>query len=163
MVFMHLNSLQILANPMLGYRFSESANLINVCWLDIRGKIHSKMLSQSSAYAAYMVYRLADDSYGLDSPVQEAWISVEGTNLLTRKVCLHVDHASGQQGPAEEDVALPRRRADGWMELKLGEFTCEEDEDGDVSFGLKETECLNWKRGLIVQGIEIRCIRNRAD
>lgn len=51
---------------------------------------------------------------------------------------------------------LLTERADGWMELELGGDFCEGDEDRDVTFGLAETRQLNWKSGLIVQGIEIR-------
>ncbi|KAM3389020.1 hypothetical protein ACQJBY_011265 [Aegilops geniculata] len=137
--------------PLDDSRFSESAELIWVCWLEIRGKIHSKMLSQGSTYTVYIVYKLADDSDGLNFPVN-ASLSVRGS-VLACKVCLqgnpHMIHP--------EDVVLPHERVDGWMELELGEFVCEAGEDGDVSFGLSETEYLNCKSGLILQGIEIRC------
>uniref|UniRef100_A0A453QI39 Uncharacterized protein n=1 Tax=Aegilops tauschii subsp. strangulata TaxID=200361 RepID=A0A453QI39_AEGTS len=137
--------------PLDDSRFSESAELIWVCWLEIRGKIHSKMLSQGSTYTVYIVYKLADDSDGLNFPVN-ASLSVRGS-VMACQVCLqrnpHMIHP--------EDVVLPHERVDGWMELELGEFVCEAGEDGDVSFGLSETECLNCKSGLILQGIEIRC------
>ncbi|KAM3196079.1 hypothetical protein ACQJBY_071977 [Aegilops geniculata] len=136
--------------PLDDSRFSESAELIWVCWLEIRGKIHSKMLSQGSTYTVSIVYKLADDSDGLNFPVN-ASLSVRGS-VMACKVCLqrnpHMIHT--------EDVVLPRERVDGWMELELGEFVCEAGEDGDVSFGLSETECFNCKSGLILQGIEIR-------
>nr|BAJ87187.1 predicted protein [Hordeum vulgare subsp. vulgare] len=143
--------------PLADSRFPESAVLRLVCWLDIPGKIDSKMLSKGSAYAAHIVYKLTDSSYGLDSPVQEASISVGGTNL-TRNVCLQPNQqrSTSQNRRGGEHVVLPRQRADGWMELELGEFTCDGDEDGDVSFGLSETKALNGKSGLVVQGIEIR-------
>ncbi|KAF7041420.1 hypothetical protein CFC21_051217 [Triticum aestivum] len=131
-------------------RFPESAQLRFVCWLEIRGRIHSKMLSRGSAYANYMVYKLDDESYGLDWPA-DASVSIGGTDLA-RKVCLQPN----PQRSHAEDVVLPRERGDGWMELELGEFVCEGDEDGDVSFGLAETKRLNGKGGLIMQGIEIR-------
>uniref|UniRef100_A0A453JK41 F-box domain-containing protein n=1 Tax=Aegilops tauschii subsp. strangulata TaxID=200361 RepID=A0A453JK41_AEGTS len=148
--------------PLADARFSESAQLRQVCWLDICGNIHSNMLTPGSAYAAYMVYKLADDSYGLDSPAQ-ASVSIGGINRSTRKVSLQLHAGSGQQRStrrnrrrAVEDAVLPCKRADGWVELELGEFFCEGGEDGDVSFGLAETQELGWKSGLIVQGIEIR-------
>ncbi|XP_037456879.1 F-box protein At2g02240-like [Triticum dicoccoides] len=137
--------------PLEDSRFSDSAELIWVCWLEIRGKIHSKMLSQGSTYAVYTVYKLAEEPDGLNFPVN-ASVSVGGS-ILASKVCLqrdpHMIHP--------EDVALPHQRVDGWMELELGEFICEAGEDGDVSFGLSETESLYCKSGLILQGIEIRC------
>ena len=142
--------------PLADSRFSETAVLRLVCWLDIPGKIDSKILSKGSVYAAHIVYKLADSSYGLDSPIQEASIRVGGTNL-TRKVCLQPNpQRSMSQNRRAEDVVLPRQRGDGWMELELGDFTCDGDEDGDVSFGVSETKALNGKSGLVVQGIEIR-------
>uniref|UniRef100_A0A453IR48 F-box domain-containing protein n=1 Tax=Aegilops tauschii subsp. strangulata TaxID=200361 RepID=A0A453IR48_AEGTS len=137
-------------NPAFDSRFPESAQLRFVCWLEIHGKIHSKLLSRGSAYATYMVYKLDDESYGLDWPA-DASVSIGGTDLA-RKVCLQPN----PQRSHAEDVVLPRERGDGWMELELGEFVCEGDEDGDVSFGLAETKRLNGKGGLIMQGIEIR-------
>uniref|UniRef100_A0A453Q195 Uncharacterized protein n=2 Tax=Aegilops tauschii subsp. strangulata TaxID=200361 RepID=A0A453Q195_AEGTS len=56
----------------------------------------------------------------------------------------------------EENVTLPQRRADGWMELDLGEFLNEGGDDGEVSISLTETKSGKWKSGLIMQGIEIR-------
>ena len=46
-------------------------------------------------------------------------------------------------------------RADGWMELEMGEFQNYEGEDGEVSISLMETSA-TIKIGLVVQGIEIR-------
>ena len=51
---------------------------------------------------------------------------------------------------------MPKKRADGWMEIEMGEFKNEEGEDGEVSISLMETRGGNWKKGLILQGIEIR-------
>ncbi|KAF7081298.1 hypothetical protein CFC21_085254 [Triticum aestivum] len=166
--------------PLDDSRFSEGAQLMHVCWFEIRGKIHSKMLSQDTTYAAYMVFKTTDNFYGLDFPVQEASISAGATNT-TRKVCLQGnDDDDGEGGVPEnyrpmvpfprlrlrrrnrrvvsheENVALPQQRADGWMELELGEFLNEGGDDGEVSISLVETKGGNWKSGLIVQGIEIR-------
>ncbi|KAM0871904.1 hypothetical protein ACQ4PT_039076 [Festuca glaucescens] len=41
-----------------GKRFSEAAQFLGVERLDISGKIQSKMLSNNTAYAAYMVFKL---------------------------------------------------------------------------------------------------------
>lgn len=45
------------------------------------------MLSQDTTYAAYIVFRLGDKTYGLDYPAQEASITV-AESTSTRKVCL---------------------------------------------------------------------------
>ncbi|XP_047078376.1 putative F-box protein PP2-B12 [Lolium rigidum] len=139
--------------PLPDSRFSECAQLLHVCWFDISGKIPCKMLTRDTVYAAYIVFKVNENSLGLDYPVQEASVSVGATNL-TRKVCLeHNDEAEVRHG---ENVGRPQKRADGWMELELGEFFNEGGEDGEVSFSLMETKGGNWKSGLIVQGIEIR-------
>ncbi|KAK4725944.1 hypothetical protein R3W88_030861 [Solanum pinnatisectum] len=57
------------------------------------------------------------------------------------------------RGPRE---TLPFKRADGWMELKMGDFFNDAGEDGYVDARLMETKKLNEKGGLIVQGVEFR-------
>ncbi|KAJ1281574.1 hypothetical protein BS78_04G316000 [Paspalum vaginatum] len=167
--------------PIANSRFSEGAELRAVCWLEIRGKIHCKMLSPNSTYAAYMVFNMAERSYGLDYPLQDAEVSI-GASKSTRQVCLHDYDEEGEEEeevpqnyrpirvpvirrrlrgrnrrvPPGVHVHVPKRRADGWMELEMGEFKNEEGEDGEVSISLMETRGGQWKRGLIVQGIEIR-------
>ncbi|XP_062220688.1 F-box protein PP2-B11-like [Phragmites australis] len=166
--------------PLTDSRFSEAAKLRAVCWLEIRGKIDSKMLSQNSTYAAYIVFKIDDKHYGLDSPVQEATVSI-GENKSNRQVCLegydnkdddedevpqnHRPMMSGMRRllrrnrrvrPPAACVQLPQERSDGWMELEMGEFYNEEGDDGEVSVSLMETRGGNWKKGLIVYGIEIR-------
>lgn len=163
-------------------RFSECAELQHVCWLEIRGKIPCDMLSRNTTYAAYMVFKMSDESYGLDYPLQEAEVSI-GATRSTRQVCLGYvdDDEDGEEVPQNYrsfgavgnvfrprigrrnrrqppgvHVLHPQTRAGGWMEMEMGEFRNEEAEDGEVSVSLMETRGGNWKRGLTVQGIEIR-------
>lgn len=57
----------------------------------------------------------------------------------------------------ERDITkLPCLRDDGWMEVELGEFYNNEGEDGEVEMNFMETKGRHYKRGLFVQGIEIR-------
>ncbi|XBI50005.1 hypothetical protein VPH35_113481 [Triticum aestivum] len=159
--------------------FFEAAQLWGVWWLLIRGKIHSTMLCRNSKYAAYMVFKLADEFSKLDFPFQVASISVGGNDSSTRQVCLQAYMEDGDDGvsrkhilrsswesylphtkrraiPLTDAVMLPRKRADGWMEVELGEFYNGEGCDGDVFVTLMETEAGNFKSGLIVWGMEIR-------
>jgi hypothetical protein len=53
-------------------------------------------------------------------------------------------------------VTVPKKRGDGWMEIEMGEFNNEEGDDGEVSISLTEIKGGRWKKGLIVQGIEVR-------
>ncbi|KAL6911225.1 hypothetical protein ACP4OV_000030 [Aristida adscensionis] len=165
--------------PLTNSRFSEGAELLDVCWLEIRGKIHSKMLSQNSTYAAYMVFKIDDETYGLDSPDQEASVSI-GERRTTLQVCLHGFEHVEEEVPQNyrslrmpvmrgrfrrrnrrvptpgSNVRIPRKRTDNWMEVELGELYNEEGDDGEISISLMETKGGHWKKGLIVQGIEIR-------
>ncbi|TVU27761.1 hypothetical protein EJB05_19261, partial [Eragrostis curvula] len=122
-------------------------------------RIQSKMLSQNSTYAAYMVFAIADDeSYGLNFPAQEASVSI-GETKSTRQVCIGGRvTGSDPQGPQPlaAHVQLPKKRADGWMELEIGKFCTEGEDDGEVSISLMEIRGGKLKKGLIVQGIEIR-------
>ncbi|PNT76451.1 hypothetical protein BRADI_1g48286v3 [Brachypodium distachyon] len=161
-------------------RFSEAAELLCVCWLEIRGTIQSKMLSENAAYTARMVFKLTDTPHGLDLPFQEASVGVGGSES-TRRVCLqacvnedadavaagaprcHILPPARRRTPStvtpgseEEDVLIPRRRADGWMEVELGSFYNENGDDGEVIISLKEIKGGHWKSGLVVRAIEIR-------
>ncbi|XP_051191780.1 F-box protein PP2-B10-like [Lolium perenne] len=167
-------------------RFSEGAQLLRVCWLDISGRIPCKMLSLDTVYAAYLVFKANENSFGLDYPVQDASVSV-GATSSTRMVCLQSNDEEDEDGdedgavpghywpvrphpplrtgrrtrrsvPHADNVGRPQERADGWMELELGEFFNDGggDDDGEVSFSLVETNGGRWKSGLVVQGIEIR-------
>ncbi|KAG8072874.1 hypothetical protein GUJ93_ZPchr0006g44708 [Zizania palustris] len=105
-------------------RFAEAAELKTVCWLKIDGNIDTKMLSPNSTYAAYMVFKIARVSYGLAS------VSLGGRESR-RKVCVQ---SNDNEDVHEENVTVPRRRADGWMELEMGEFFNEKGEDGEACF-----------------------------
>lgn len=139
-------------------RFPTCAELLAVCWLDISGTITCRMLSGDTRYAAYLVFKMTDDCYGLDSPLQQASVSVgEGTS--THSVCLQ-----GYVGDEENDISeeglpprLPHERPDGWMEVELGDWYNHGGDDIEVRASVKETRFGgNWKKGLIVQGLEFR-------
>ncbi|CAN6245662.1 unnamed protein product [Urochloa humidicola] len=151
-------------------RSSEAAELLQVWWLEIRGKIDSKMLSKNSAYAAYFVFKVARGAYGLGSPFPETSVSLGGSKS-TRHVSLDgYDSDDEDEGSwwilrsstrdrdhleIPQNILLPQERADGWMELEMGEFQNDAGEDGEVCISLKETSA-TVKSGLVVQGIEIR-------
>ncbi|KAJ4955863.1 hypothetical protein NE237_012646 [Protea cynaroides] len=47
-------------------RFSEVAELLKVRWLEIHGKMKTKMLSPKTNYGAYIVIKFVEGCYGLD-------------------------------------------------------------------------------------------------
>ncbi|XP_019181491.1 PREDICTED: F-box protein At2g02240-like [Ipomoea nil] len=140
-------------------RFSEVANLRSVCWLDIRGVITTNMLSATTDYAAYLVFRLSDMACGLESAKslvrfvsqecdEEAENRADGVSLFGGQ--------SNRRGGSQTSNELRRERSDGWMEVELGSFYNDQGDDGDVEARLIEIWDLNWKSGLIVEGIEFR-------
>jgi hypothetical protein len=154
-------------------RFSEAAKLRGISWLKIEGKIHSRMLSTNLAYVVHMVFKLAADGFQrLDFPFQAAWVSFKGSGS-TRRFCLQGHMEVGDDGVprkhvlnaasedlaqfilSRDDITFPRKRADGWMEVELGEFCNDQGYDGQVSICIMDSRGLK-KYGLIVWGIEIR-------
>ncbi|XP_037444670.1 putative F-box protein PP2-B12 isoform X2 [Triticum dicoccoides] len=156
-------------------RFSMVAELMSVCWLSISGHISTKELSPGTHYAAYLVFKLTHDASGLASPQQRSVLSVGGRQGSTHTASLHPcnrtdssctgEMADGEPHDHERDdgvvVRYPRPRVDGWLELEMGDFhTGDSDDEAtaaeDVDMILHECEELQWKKGLIIEGIEIR-------
>ncbi|KAM5561830.1 putative F-box protein PP2-B12 [Rosa sericea] len=155
-------------------RFKEAVKLRVVCWLEIRGRIETRMLSPSTTYKAYLVYKLTGHTYGLHWPavvtvgaraygfdyecpgLKEITAGIKHTAILVpqRKI-------EGQLARHHDinEVKFPNEsRADGWLEMELGEYHCQEDEDGELEMICCETSM--GKSGLLVQGIEVRPQRN---
>ncbi|GFP95911.1 F-box protein at2g02240 [Phtheirospermum japonicum] len=138
-------------------RFGEVAELLSVCWLEIRGTMRSQILSPNTNYAAFLVFKLSEEYYGLDGSSKASVKVVKDST--TKKT-------EGDDNITTVYIVPPRRvkfrgrvpssREDGWLEIELGEFFVDEGDECDVLIQLDETEHLNWKKGLIVEGIEVR-------
>ncbi|XP_015073190.1 F-box protein PP2-B10-like [Solanum pennellii] len=131
-------------------RFSEVAKLRSISWLDIRGKIGTRMLSKRTSYCAYLVFKLEDRFYGLTNVKAVVRFADRESDHDVRERA-KVVHFSGEVPGA----TLPLIRSDGWMELKMGNFFNDRGENGAVEARLMQTR-QTWKHGLIVQGIEFR-------
>ncbi|GAB2277213.1 hypothetical protein Dimus_011920 [Dionaea muscipula] len=164
--------------PLPESRFSEVAELIAVCWLEIRGKIKTSLLSVGTEYAAYLVFKLTEEAYGLNTMAEASVGTTRGRlvqldpNESRRSRLRFVGWRNGIFGmtlpPPSNDTRAgqgddkwPKQRADGWLELKLGQFSADEEDDGEVDISLLETRTGKWKGGLIIEGIELR--PNAAD
>ncbi|KAF7069588.1 hypothetical protein CFC21_075202 [Triticum aestivum] len=167
-------------------RFSKVAELMSVCWFSISDRISSKELSPGTQYAAYLVYKLTQDASGLSSPRQISFIEVGGqlvgsihpaslhpcdrcscatrdgesssssTTSTTNVAAVQVhEHMKDEGGLI---VRYPRQRVDGWLEFEIGDFHTGDEAAAavDVLMVLQELEELQWKKGLIIEGIEIR-------
>ncbi|XP_065880938.1 putative F-box protein PP2-B12 [Euphorbia lathyris] len=157
-------------------RFGEVAELICVCWFDISGKINTQMLSPATRYEAYLVYQ-STGAHGFEYHPTEATVGLAGTEGCKLTVYLigerggnprryqmvrrigwlrrnRILELQGYEG--DREVQYPRTREDGWIEVKLGEFFNKEGQDGDLEISILEVKSGFWKRGILVQGIEIR-------
>ncbi|RXI02425.1 hypothetical protein DVH24_030354 [Malus domestica] len=141
-----------LTTPRDACRFEEVPELIVVWWLDIRGKNDTRILSPSTVYKAYLAR-----GFGRDDPL-EVKVGLFGEEETSSKRIVFLGRQNITGRPMEiDETQYPKKRPDGWLEVEIGEFFCSGEEDG----GLMEMTCMDvdlhrMKRGLIVQGIEVR-------
>ncbi|KAF8369753.1 hypothetical protein HHK36_032223 [Tetracentron sinense] len=164
------------------WRFSDVAELLDVCWLEIHGKMDTRMLSMKTTYAAYLVFKFRESTYGFSCQPVEVSVRLVGgggrewhTMYMDPDGCLKRQHQSykGQvrhirirsshllKNPTLTpwihcERQFPQERGDGWMEIEMGEFFNDRGEDGEVEMSLTEVKDGNWKSGLLIQGIELR-------
>lgn len=141
--------------PHSNSRFSQVAELLSVFWLDIRGKIDTQSLSPRTTYETYLVYRLANRSYGL--VFAKTWVRfVNERDDVPMDECTTVYIQPRRSMRNNQSVEFRQNRNDGWMEIKTGEFVNDQGDDGEVETRFMEIEGLHGKSGLIVEGIEFR-------
>ncbi|CAL9241819.1 unnamed protein product [Arabidopsis halleri] len=140
-------------------RFGIVPELIKVCWFHIDGKMNTRVLSPGTRYSAYIVFKKEDDCYGFEDVAIEAAVGVVGQEPTRRSICFDeaLDGKSFRRERGRSNLVKPEERKDGWMEIELGEFFNEGDMFTDeIEIKVSEIKELNWKRGLIILGIEIR-------
>ncbi|PRQ41590.1 putative phloem protein [Rosa chinensis] len=159
-------------------RFKEAVELRLVCWLEIRGRIETRMMSPSTTYKAFLVYKLTGDTYGLHWPavvtvgaraygfdyecpgLKEITAGIKRTVFLAPQRVIQSELEAGRRMRPNHEISeakFPNEgRGDGWLEMELGEFHCQGDEDGELEMICCEIETGMSKRGLLVQGIEVR-------
>ncbi|KAK9292576.1 hypothetical protein L1049_020550 [Liquidambar formosana] len=133
-------------------RFEEVAQLREVCWLEICGNINTGMLSPDTTYGAYLVCKYAN-ARGLGG-IADAFVGIIGGESCTQTV--YLEPLLQAAVPGEGDGPYPKQRGDGWFEIELGEYVHEGGGEEELEMSLREVKTLNWKHGLIIQGIEIR-------
>jgi hypothetical protein len=138
-------------------RFPEVAKLVDVCWLEIHGVINTIVLSPNTQYAAYVVFKMID-AYGFQNCSADLSVGVEGGQRSTKIVCLD-PNVEGNPQPHNTVVGLqrPTVRSDGWLEIEMGEFFNPGIENERVQMNLIQMSGGRggWKRGLVVEGIEV--------
>ncbi|XP_020552896.1 uncharacterized protein LOC105172056 [Sesamum indicum] len=127
-------------------RFEEVVVPRDSWGFDIRGRIHTRMLSPETFYEVYLVYELADKGTEMDN-----FARARITNLF-RGRALDIYHPRSQ----EKMVRLfqpSSGRDDGWMEIQLGCFYVGYALRGEVEVQLSD---INYRMNIIVEGIEFR-------
>ncbi|CAK9142181.1 unnamed protein product [Ilex paraguariensis] len=146
-------------------RFFEVAELRAVCWLAVGGKMQTQMLSPKTTYAAYLVFKPAENSRGLEVPAKASvrFVVESQDGAKDSNDAVHLKLATdrpehlrrlGRRAARQPNGRLRQKRGDEWIEL--GQFFNDHGDDGEVEMQLKEIQQLNWKTGLIVEGIELR-------
>ncbi|WVZ73192.1 hypothetical protein U9M48_021533 [Paspalum notatum var. saurae] len=120
-----------------GSRFPEVAELVDVCWLEISGKLSLSLLSPGTTYAAYLVFALADDSYGLEchvgmpppkatvtvAAVNKQAVAAAATTTVEHAICLqHVQQVGDddEAGEAAGAAVMQHRRQQQYVRLRRG-------------------------------------------
>ncbi|KAJ4943997.1 hypothetical protein NE237_000165 [Protea cynaroides] len=151
--------------PLPESRFSEVAELLEMNWFEISGKMEARLLSPNTTYVAYLVFKIADNAEALGyNPVEMSVKLASGGRLeqgQMKYVCLTTPKEKDdnpwwpapQWGVPEETEAyslrepeerearvVPKKRGDGWTEIEMGEFFNERSDDGVVEMSLKEVK-----------------------
>ncbi|XP_076896744.1 F-box protein PP2-B13-like [Bidens hawaiensis] len=150
-------------------RFSEVIELKTISNLEIKGRIGTQDLSPNTTYGAYLIIKVSDHAFGLDSIPSETSISKDECAVTNTTYLCPMDEQKQQLGSlffmnrrqmmekrvVEGDGRRPSKRGDGWLEVELGEFFV--GGKGEmVKMNLMEVKGHQLKGGLIIEGIEVR-------
>lgn len=155
--------------------FKEIAELVTVCWLEVRGQFDLKLLSPGSTYAISFRLKLNESRRGITRnfghrAMVPPWPRPYGWNHKPVKFSvttpdgdhqIYARYLSDLDKPVEnnEYQMTPFRHVeDGWIEFDAGRFVVEEEGDnpGKIEFCMREWEGGNWKGGLLLDGIKIQ-------
>ncbi|XP_019099575.1 PREDICTED: F-box protein At2g02240-like [Camelina sativa] len=120
-------------------RFDQVPELLVEVPFKISGVMSTQTLSPKTCYSAYIVYKTRDRFHGLKH-IGVGFIG-QGTRVTKRW--------------ERKNLTKLEEREDGWMETELGEFFTEFDCE-EIVLSIIEIDYAYWKRGLIIQGIDIR-------
>ncbi|XP_042499573.1 F-box protein PP2-A15-like isoform X2 [Macadamia integrifolia] len=112
------------------------AELIKVCWLEVKGKFNTSKLSSGIVYEVAFIVMLKDNAYGWEVPVT-LQLALPNGKVQEHKECL-LNKPIGQ-----------------WIALYVGELEKRAEKAGEIEFSLFETEDLHWKKGLVIKNVVI--------
>ncbi|KAJ0105626.1 hypothetical protein Patl1_19263 [Pistacia atlantica] len=130
-------------------RFDEVVELLmHVWWLDVKGRIETKILSPRTTYAAYFVFNLSKSGNEYERIALQLGVYFEGRDKGKRRVMF--------LNPSTNASQLCRDRGDGWMEIEMSEFFNVNGDEGTLLFRVFDFHGFCTKHGLIIEGIELR-------
>lgn len=150
-------------------RFSEVIELKTISNMEIERMIETKDLTPNTTYGAYLVIKVSENSFGLDSIPCETSISNNTCSVANTTHLCPLDEQKQQleslffmnrtrmmeKRLVEGEIRRPSKRVDGWIEVELGEFFVGEKSER-VKMSLMEVKGHQLKGGLIIEGIEVR-------
>ncbi|KAI4296954.1 hypothetical protein L6164_036870 [Bauhinia variegata] len=116
----------------------DVAELKKVCWLEVHGRMDTKMLSPGVLYEVSFVAMLKDPAQGWEVPVN-----------------VRLALPGGKKQEHKENLIEKLRMQ--WMEIPVGQFVLSaQDIKGEMEISMYEYEGGMWKQGLIIKGVVIR-------
>ncbi|KAL9411204.1 hypothetical protein AB3S75_044906 [Citrus x aurantiifolia] len=129
-------------------RFPEVAELAYFWFFEVNARIETRILSNRTNYAAYLVFKFGKSTDGFGSTLLASGVYVEGINDEERQG-LFLD-------PSRNTPQLFHDRRDGWMEIEMGEFFNKNGDDGTLLCSLFDFDRFGTRHGLVIEGIELR-------
>lgn len=123
-------------------RFKEVAELLKVCWLEIKGQINRSHLSANTNYRVVFVFKFNEEASGWSrAPINFSVKTPDGKETKKQQV-------------------LDGGAKDRWTKMVAGEFSVraaegDGNEPASVEFGMEEVVNGNTKCGLLIDGVRI--------
>ncbi|PON45572.1 Phloem protein [Parasponia andersonii] len=116
----------------------EVAELMNVCWLEVHGKLDTTKLSPGTLYEVAFVVMVKHPAYGWDTtPVNVALCLPDGSKQ-------------------ERNIDLSQQPMNQWVEIVAGKFRTSPEKLGEIQFSMYEYHGGKWKKGLVIKGVAIQ-------
>ncbi|XP_073100636.1 uncharacterized protein PHLOEM PROTEIN 2-LIKE A4 isoform X2 [Elaeis guineensis] len=121
-------------------KFQEGAELIQVNWVEVKGKLEAAKLSPSKTYEVFYIIKFKADAFGWHSS----------------PITFEVKAPHGNRNAKTELLEPYRKICNVWHEVHGGEFTLTSNTGANVEFGMSGDGSGWWKGGMILGGIMIK-------
>ncbi|XP_073108127.1 uncharacterized protein PHLOEM PROTEIN 2-LIKE A4-like [Elaeis guineensis] len=118
------------------YKDIEVPELLQVCWLEIKGKFNMSQLTPNANYEVVFVLMMLESRSGWEHPV-------------TLRLGMPNGNSTSRRSWELKDMPVNE-----WKELVVGSFTASA--RGDVTFSLLGDDKTRWKQGLVVKYVDVR-------